>query len=67
MNMPPSNDEARKELQALLDSEDRDASWIARRIGKSYLWVWRRLVGKTPMSIDDYSLIRSAFEREKTP
>lgn len=65
--MPQSNDDARKELQALLKSEDRNAKWVAARIGKSHQWVYRRLAGKTPMWIDDYSLILSAFERKKTP
>lgn len=64
--MPLSNEDARLELQELLKSEDRDASWVSRRIGKSYQWVYRRLVGRTPMWIDDYRLILSAFEREKT-
>ncbi|MBL3685653.1 hypothetical protein D3248_01605 [Leucobacter zeae] len=65
--MPLSNDEARRELQALLDAEERDHAWVARRIGKSYQWVWRRFAGKTPMQLDDYRLIYSAFERVKTP
>ncbi|WP_449279256.1 hypothetical protein [Leucobacter sp. GX0328] len=63
--MPKSNDDARLELQEILKKEERDASWIARRIGKSYQWVQRRLRGVTPMQIDDYNLILSAFEREQ--
>lgn len=64
--MPLSNDEARRELQALLDTEERDPAWVARRIGKSYQWVWRRLVGRTPMQMDDYRLMISAFQHATT-
>lgn len=66
VKMPLSNDEARREIQDLLDTDERDPSWVARRIGKSYLWVWRRLAGKTPMQMDDYRLICSAFEQPGT-
>lgn len=64
LNMPLSNNEAREKLQKLLVAEERDAAWVAARIGKSYLWVWRRLNGKTRIQVDDYPLILSAFNRE---
>lgn len=62
--MPQSNDEARHELLAIAQSEDRDVAWIARRIGKSYQWVYRRFCGTTPVDFDDYHLIHSAFDRD---
>ena len=62
--MPESNDDARKELVSLAKAEERDASWVARRIGKSRQWVYRRFVGTTAIDFDDYNLILSAFDRE---
>lgn len=64
LTMPKSNEEARKELQELFDREDRKAGWAAKKINKSSQWVYRRLVGRTPMQIDDYNLILSAFDPE---
>ncbi|GAA1573026.1 hypothetical protein GCM10010471_00600 [Leucobacter komagatae] len=52
------------ELAALNESvgrADRDAAWIARRLGKNYQWVRRRLRGITPLSPGDRELIESAL------
>lgn len=62
--MPQSNDDARKELVSLVIAQERDASWVARRIGKSYQWVYRRFSGTTAIDFDDYNLILSALDRE---
>lgn len=64
--MPTSNEEARKELLELFAQEERKPAWAAQRIGKSSQWVYRRLAGRTPMQIDDYTLIRSAFGKSKS-
>ena len=59
--MPTSQAEARAELEQLLAVHGQDAAWVARRIGRTYLWVWRRLVGKTRIQMDDRELLLSAF------
>ena len=60
--MPPSESEAREALAKRIDDSPLSIAEVARRCGKSYLWVWRRLVGKTSMKVDDYNLILAAIE-----
>lgn len=59
--MPTSNLEAASELARMSSERGLNATDIARMLGKDSLWVWRRLNGKTPMRIDDYSLLKEAI------
>lgn len=62
--MEVSNQAAIAHLEDLLKREERDYAWLSRTIGKSYVWVFRRFKGDTPLKIDDYGLMLRALEGE---
>lgn len=59
--MPLSNLEVREELLRLVHESGLTAPKAADKCGKSYLWLWRRLTGKTAIKVEDYNLIRTTL------
>lgn len=60
--MPLTNEAAIAHLEDLLQQQERTYAWLARTIGKSYVWVFRRFNGDTPMRVDDYGLMLRALD-----
>ncbi|WP_074690195.1 helix-turn-helix domain-containing protein [Leucobacter chromiiresistens] len=60
--MPTSNDQAARDLDRLRNERDLTRAWIARRVGRSEMWVSRKLTGKVPLTIDDYNLLLKVIQ-----
>lgn len=63
--MPTSESEAREALAKRFKDSGTPIQAVADRLGTSYLWVWRRLNGKTSMKVDDYNAIFEALDQVK--
>lgn len=46
----------------MLEERDLTRAWLARRIGRSAMWVHRKLAADSLMRIEDYSLLKDAIE-----
>ena len=55
--MPKSESEAAEELAALIEEAGLTAAGVARKLGRSPLWVQRRVNKTTRLRVDDYNLI----------
>lgn len=48
-------------IGAILRSQERSRSWLARRLGVNDMWLSRRLSGKTPLALDDVPRLAEAL------
>lgn len=60
--MPKTDAEAKVELAAMVAERDITFAQFARRIGRNEMWVSRKVKGRSPVSLSDYSLMKSALE-----
>ena len=60
--MPKTDAEAKVELAAMVAERDITFAQFARRIGRNEMWVSRKVKGSSPVSLSDYSLMKSALE-----
>lgn len=64
--MPKSESEAAEDLAARIEAAGMTAASVARLLGRSPLWVQRRLNQTTRLRLDDYNLIVECIAREST-
>lgn len=55
--MPSSQAELHAEFVAIIERRGLDAAAAGRVVGKSRLWVWRRIQKKTRVQLDDFNLV----------
>lgn len=60
--MPKTDAEAKVELAAMVAERDITFAQFARRIGRNEMWVSRKVKGSSPVSLSDYSLMKSALD-----
>lgn len=62
--MPTSETEAAEDLAARIEAAGMTAASVARLLGRSPLWVQRRLNRTTRLRVDDYNLISECIDKE---
>lgn len=62
--MPTSESEAAEDLAARIEAAGMTAASVARLLGRSPLWVQRRLNRTTRLRVDDYNLIVDCIDKD---
>ena len=62
--MPTSETEAAEDLAARIEAAGMTGASVARLLGRSPLWVQRRLNRTTRLRVDDYNLISECIDKE---